>query len=179
MKYYCPNCGAKMDKSLPARGAWIEIFAVFLIPAKLLSLPARGAWIEIRRLRQNGSRPTRRSPHGERGLKCLRAFRRVEFCVSLPARGAWIEMQNWLSGSTAIGSLPARGAWIEIRLQPSENEKIPGRSPHGERGLKYRGHEERPEGHGSLPARGAWIEIYPPFCFLPNRHVAPRTGSVD
>ena len=35
----------------------------------------------------------------------------------------------------------------------------PGRSPHGERGLKYiYAGEDLPEGE-SLPARGAWIEI--------------------
>ena len=38
---------AQFLASPPARGAWIEIFAVFLIPAKLLSPPARGAWIEM------------------------------------------------------------------------------------------------------------------------------------
>ena len=34
-------------KSLPAWGAWIEIFAICCRLLMLLSLPAWGAWIEI------------------------------------------------------------------------------------------------------------------------------------
>ena len=77
------------------------------------------------------------------------------------------------------------------------------RSPHGERGLKYRC--AAPAGSvcpgGSLPSRGAWIEIFANRCHsqrrwsLPSRGawieilcrwnvsnifgVAPLTGSVD
>jgi len=79
-------------------------------------------------------------------------------------------------------SLPARGAWIEIGFTPTLHRYRLGRSPHGERGLKYliatafdrqekgrsphgerglksqsqRGKSSRKQ---SLPARGAWIEI--------------------
>ena len=35
--------------SLPARGAWIEIFVPPPLLDVLASLPARGAWIEIRK----------------------------------------------------------------------------------------------------------------------------------
>ena len=35
-----------------------------------------------------------------------------------------------------------------------------GRSPHGERGLKYGRSHQRPNPHASLPARGAWIEMH-------------------
>ena len=84
--------------SLPARGAWIEIFnCLSNLAARMKSLPARGAWIEI--VRRNGgevmtdeslpargawieiflvmvvrSLLTRRSPHGERGLKFRHGF---------------------------------------------------------------------------------------------------------
>ena len=34
-------------------------------------------------------------------------------------------------------SLPARGAWIEIIREYDGRERLKGRSPHGERGLKY------------------------------------------
>ena len=33
-------------------------------------------------------------------------------------------------------SLPARGAWIEIIREYDGRERLKGRSPHGERGLK-------------------------------------------
>ena len=54
-----------------------------------------------------------------------------------------------------------------------------GRSPHGERGLKFfQGYlsELRFE---SLPARGAWIEIERNRAGAAIPAVAPRTGSVD
>ena len=38
-------------RSLPVRGAWIEICLNYLISPLLQSLPVRGAWIEIFRRR--------------------------------------------------------------------------------------------------------------------------------
>ena len=37
----------RIMKSLPARGAWIEIMMVIFFGSFFESLPARGAWIEI------------------------------------------------------------------------------------------------------------------------------------
>ena len=37
----------RLGRSLPARGAWIEIKTLNFDPSGLWSLPARGAWIEI------------------------------------------------------------------------------------------------------------------------------------
>ena len=59
----------QIQKSLPARGAWIEMKPSTLSRPSLSSLPARGAWIEIR---------------------CLGAA--AAWRWSLPARGAWIEI---------------------------------------------------------------------------------------
>ena len=76
------------------------------------------------------------------------------------------------------------------------------RSPHGERGLKFKHLFADAGGHGSLPTRGAWIEIAKIYDHsgqmvrsLPTRgawiemvchslhtvpgFVAPHTGSVD
>ena len=39
-----------------------------------MSLPARGAWIEITIFGNNCGNACRRSPHGERGLKCYNAI---------------------------------------------------------------------------------------------------------
>ena len=79
-----------------------------------------------------------RSPHGERGLKCLPALPPHLPQLSLPARGAWIEID---------------GDDLMLELPPG------GRSPHGERGLKYGRQVLRCHCRPSLPARGAWIEI--------------------
>ena len=101
--------------SLPARGAWIEIYPLQeVFPDLLWSLPARGAWIEIHSSGVKRRTIMCRSPHGERGLKYH----------SPPA------------GGPVSRSLPARGAWIEIGGQRDTAVFIAGRSPHGERGLK-------------------------------------------
>ena len=79
-------------------------------------------------------------------------------------------------------SLPAWGAWIEINRKIGNKKSPPGRSPHGERGLKSKllnspamdacrsPHGERGLKYSeviggccqaqSLPAWGAWIEIW-------------------
>ncbi len=79
------------------------------------SLPSRGAWIEIGLGLSALHLLDGRSPHGERGLKsdgldpCRGAVRR-----SLPSRGAWIEIEVAVTMNTIKPSLPSRGAWIEI-----------------------------------------------------------------
>ena len=75
---------------------------------------------------------------------------------SFPARGAWIEICAIVDYSDALKSFPARGAWIEIKYRLLTGIDGAGRSPQGERGLKY-------AVHGALHV-------------LP---VVPRKGSVD
>lgn len=49
LKYYLRSRTATAGKSLPMRGAWIEItMSPPRVNGKRLSLPMRGAWIEIR-----------------------------------------------------------------------------------------------------------------------------------
>ena len=95
LKCYTTPPDSADRRSLPARGAWIEIsFPHSASVIQLPSLPARGAWIEIN------------PQHIKKGRK-----------KSLPARGAWIEMYSWLYRRLDwLWSLPARGAWIEISL---------------------------------------------------------------
>ena len=64
-------------------------------------------------------------------------------------------------------------------LQPPYVKISVGRSPQGERGLKYPGPFAQVQDDTSLPARGAWIEI--PYVTKRNtvKLVAPRKGSVD
>ncbi len=56
---------------------------------------------------------------------------------------------------------------------------ITGRSPHGERGLKFREHGIELADDKSLPTRGAWIEMNHRQGRELHGTVAPHTGSVD
>ena len=146
-------------KSLPSRGAWIEIKSQYSVYLLEPSLPSRGAWIEIK---------------SQYSVYLLEP--------SLPSRGAWIEIVPRLHILNVGRSLPSRGAWIEMCGARSAGPVAVGRSPHGERGLKYpgprqhgiRGTRRSPHGERglkslqlcvgisglkSLPSRGAWIEM--------------------
>ena len=57
--------------------------------------------------------------------------------ASLPVRGAWVEIGRTCATSPSSTSLPVRGAWVEIRSQHGLLGQYRGRSPCGERGLKY------------------------------------------
>ena len=75
---------------------------------------------------------------------------------SLPVRGAWVEISISESAASRAKSLPVRGAWVEILNAVLAGNYLSGRSPCGERGLKYH---------------------Y--ICDLgPTLEVAPRAGSV-
>ena len=82
------------------------------------------------------------------------------FAQSLPVRGAWIEMvlfprrSGWM-----LASLPVRGAWIEISSFSAAGAITDGRSPCGERGLKFYSLSNIRAAVLSLPVRGAWIEM--------------------
>mgnify|MGYP006887460809 CR=1 FL=1 len=54
-----------------------------------------------------------------------------------------------------------------------------GRSPCGERGLKFLRRWGTPQYCASLPVRGAWIEISASATAFFVPVVAPRAGSVD
>ena len=105
-------------------------------------------------------KPSGRSPYGERGLKSDDVRQTVRVHGSLFLRRAWIEMLSDMETSIGLSSLSLRRAWIEIRT-PSSLTAPPmslslrrawieisgmrfnaaeswGRSPYGERGLKYR-----------------------------------------
>ena len=74
-------------------------------------------------------------------------------------RGAWIEIALRSCCSAKLRSLPVRGAWIEIRAFVADGHSEGGRSPCGERGLKYCVCFIMLKSIASLPVRGAWIEI--------------------
>ena len=78
-----------------------------------------------------------------------------------------------------VRSLPPRGAWIEMIRGCQQPQPQPCRSPHGERGLKYKNLQKIIKATESLPPRGAWIEIDQNGETNGGFVVAPPTGSVD
>ena len=102
---------------------------------------------------------SRRSPCGERGLKWREPVGAIVALSSLPVRGAWIEIGPCRRAIIRRVSLPVRGAWIEIALTEAVAMPMSGRSPCGERGLKFPPARVRLLMDTSLPVRGAWIEM--------------------
>ena len=100
--------------SLPVRGAWIEMSRGRQCRAPCGSLPVRGAWIEMLTRRGQLHHSSRRSPCGERGLKCRRT----------PAR----RTRN--ACRSPCGERGLKSRW-RVNARPAV-----GRSPCGERGLK-------------------------------------------
>ena len=77
---------------------------------------------------------------------------------SAPTRGPWIEIPIHRLQNISRKSAPTRGPWIEIPCL-GDAFIVPGRPPHGGRGLKF---EQDSNHHGrrmSAPTRGPWIEI--------------------
>ena len=111
MKYQDHHASAKSGKSLPSRGAWIEIFSDSTTASVTRgSLPSRGAWIEIGSPETPRTGCRCRSPRGERGLK-FDDFGLVGLGrVSLPSRGAWIEIYYRLTGEAAQTVAPLAGS---------------------------------------------------------------------
>ena len=62
-----PPCSGGRPPSLPSRGAWIEIRSDSSHTLVGVSLPSRGAWIEISCQTKYRVDLSRRSPRGERG----------------------------------------------------------------------------------------------------------------
>ena len=79
-----------------------------------------------------------RSPHGERGLKSfLIPFYNQQGSVALLTESVDWNCFSCLDSSRSHMSLSSRRAWIEIGNKNEIRWRLAGRSPHGERGLKY------------------------------------------
>ena len=74
-------------------------------------------------------------------------------------------------------SLPVRGAWIEIADASEINPNGWGRSPCGERGLKFCQFWQKGKNKPSLPVRGAWIEILKKVNLMANNPSLPVRGA--
>ena len=88
----------------------------------------------------------------ESGQKCPAAR-------SLSLRRAWIEICCINIIADSFRSLSLRRAWIEIARTWEPTRRPDGRSPYGERGLKYHGLSRHDRPGASLSLRRAWIEI--------------------
>ena len=149
-------CAAGADhpkhRSLPVRGAWIEIRTAALHAAIAASLPVRGAWIEMLFGGCCHRPPAGRSPCGERGLKSPLVRRS-------PCGERGLKYRQAGYPRPAAASLPVRGAWIEISAFWYWSTATFCRSPCGERGLKSFAAALVRRRPSSLPVRGAWIEM--------------------
>ena len=76
-------------------------------------------------------------------------------------------------------SLSSWRAWIEMRILLSTCKRRPSRSPHGERGLKYRRVLAGVFARLSLSSWRAWIEIPSGWRLKWNPKVALLMESVD
>ena len=150
------SCSAA-SKSLPVRGAWIEIVTRRGRIRKVRSLPVRGAWIEIRKCGRARTLPRGRSPCGERGLKYCHVGKELPACSRSPCGERGLKCCLYSFAALLLQSLPVRGAWIEIIPLACRPLRCCGRSPCGERGLK-----------SAVPT--GWRRA---------SQVAPRAGSVD
>mgnify|MGYP007024242549 CR=1 FL=1 len=66
----------------------------------------------------------RRSPRGERGLKLHLESKSKLIDRSLPSRGAWIEIRGWHAPRYEAESLPSRGACIEIPVHGQDAQTV-------------------------------------------------------
>ena len=119
-----------------------------------------------------------RSPHGERGLKCLNCLYVINSFRSLPTRGAWIEIFCHICYRTVTNSRSPHGERGLKYLCEGGLLRKDSRSPHGERGLKWRQQTRGvAELRRSLPTRGAWIEIMVPGSTEFHRSSLPTRGA--
>ena len=161
MKFIPTNQIKKPEKSLPIRGAWIEISATRRASARR---PRRSPSGE-RGLKLDGEGMANlltgsRSPSGERGLKCENPdFGRADG-ESLPIRGAWIEINRGDLRDHGDQSLPIRGAWIEIVSCTAAGVVVSGSLPIRGAWIEIPDRRDPTERAApSLPIRGAWIEM--------------------
>ena len=128
-----------LHMSLSSRRAWIEISSSNPIYFNVVSLSSRRAWIEIQtqtairaarsvalltesvdwNILSVALKPTKnagRSPHGERGLKCVSSLiHEKSFKGRSPHGERGLKSNNAWERFKKIKSLSSRRAWIEIR----------------------------------------------------------------
>ena len=139
LKYRLHRNLHQSNQSLSSRRAWIEIeWSDEVIYTVLPSLSSRRAWIEIWGDSGAGKYTYRRSPHGERGLKLILMITQRTEHMSLSSRRAWIEMSfnNFTAVLSFVALLTESVDWNSVFCKTVALFHC--RSPHGERGLKYK-----------------------------------------
>ena len=102
---------------------------------------------------------SRRSPHGERGLKLTALKNKIVKIESLSSWRAWIEMPVASRASHALRSRSPHGErGLKYREHPNWGA-LASRSPHGERGLKWLWALAARAARSSLSSWRAWIEM--------------------
>ena len=120
-----------------------------------------------------------RSPHGERGLKYASAIPKRHVTMSLSSWRAWIEMNCSLKPATnCLGRSPHGERGLKSNAVIYLGAYL-GRSPHGERGLKSEVGEVNAFGSRSLSSWRAWIEMCWPWPSRRGFRVALLMESVD
>ena len=121
-------------RSLPSRGAWIEIFRPIMNQDNYTSLPSRGAWIEIPLCfvlcGPFGVAPLAGSV--DRNPSLSRTM--IPDAWSLPSRGAWIEMALQAARLSGFLVAPLAGSVDRNGHDTHGAFRCSGRSPRGERG---------------------------------------------
>ncbi len=88
-----------------------------------------------------------------------------------------MKYQNHVIESETNGSLPVRGAWVEITKRPTTKNEH-GRSPCGERGLKYQSPIVTALNVSRSPCGERGLKYGKRFARGCKQIVAPRAGSV-
>ena len=170
------------NRSLPSRGAWIEMRHCQSKSSRSSVAPLTGSvdrnsgkfgggvkeWlvapltgsVDRNKVRLVSARPGLVAPltgSVDRNFFCSTCA--AGPAGSLPSRGAWIEMARTAPDRTRKASLPSRGAWIEMAHRRSGRRLHPVAPLTGSVDRNVRGDGGGVEVCLSLPSRGAWIEI--------------------
>ena len=121
-------------KSLPSRGAWIEITKVQCPASTQASLPSRGAWIEIKSYYHNRAFYPVAPLAGSVDRNAVFQLDAAGPGESLPSRGAWIEISSYSPFKISVTVAPLAGSVDRNPLDRRRNYQFGCRSPRGERG---------------------------------------------
>ena len=160
LKYPSSSVSAKIFRSPPVWGAWVEILPAVNYESSRKSPPVWGAWVEMPctppPLPLRGGRP----PCGGRGLKYAFLNESGLAAKSPPVWGAWVEILLLFGRLRAgPGRPPCGGRGLKC-LRKAHCPAAGGRPPCGGRGLKLQLLLLQRPVLTSPPVWGAWVEIW-------------------
>ena len=109
----------------------------------------------------------------------LLSFPAIGLRLSLPVQGAWVEIgsRDRLNVQT-VRSLPVQGAWVEMSRRACGLPCHAGRSPCGERGLKYHAYIGVSHFVGRSPCGERGLKYVSTLHFLGGLYGRSPCGSV-